>query len=197
MVLEAARNAVERGDSDRAEQLLSEAAEMVERNVGSLRDEIVSLGPYALDELSLDAAIEQCAPVWAKRFELEVQLELDRLDLTNELCGSLFGIAQEAVANAGRHAEARHVTVSVQRNDGFVELRVRDDGRGFDREPFATDDPSHIGLATMRERAELAGGELAIDTGDGGTTVTARVPYAAGNTATDEQPRSPAGSGAG
>jgi signal transduction histidine kinase len=53
---------------------------------------------------------------------------------------------------------------------------VRDDGRGFSEDPFTTDDPSHIGLATMRERAELAGGTLAIETGDSGTTVRVRVP---------------------
>jgi two-component system NarL family sensor kinase len=181
MVLDTARRAVERGDTERAEELLGEASQMVERNVGSLRDEIVSLGPYALDELSLDVALEQCAPVWAKRFGLEVALDLDRVDLENQLCGSLFGIAQEAVANAGRHAGARHVTISVKRLDGDVELRVRDDGHGFDVEPFATDDASHIGLATMRERAELADGVLEIDTGGDGTTVSARVPYVAGS----------------
>lgn len=197
MVLEAARNAIERGDPKRAEELLAEASGMVERNVGSLRDEIVSLGPYAMDELSLDTAVEQCAPVWAKRFELEVELDLERLDLSNQLCGSLFGIAQEAVANAGRHAAARHVTVSLHRLDGVVELRVRDDGHGFRGEPFATDDPSHIGLATMRERAELAGGELAIDTGDGGTTVIARVPYVSGGSAIDERRPASATSGPG
>jgi signal transduction histidine kinase len=156
---------------------------MVERNVGSLRDEIVSLGPYAMDELSLDVAIEQCAPVWAKRFEIEVELDLASLDLSNQLCGSLFGIAQEAVANAGRHADAQHVTVSVARVNGAVELRVRDDGHGFLVEPFATDDAGHIGLATMRERAELADGELEIETGDRGTTVLARVPYVAASAA--------------
>jgi two-component system NarL family sensor kinase len=177
MVLDSARRAIERGETERAEELLAEASESVERNVGSLRDEIVSLGPYALDELSLDVAVEQCAPVWAKRFDLDVRLELERLDLSNQLCGSLFGIAQEAVANAGRHAGARHVTVSVNRIDGHVELRVRDDGHGFDGEPFATDDPGHIGLATMRERAELADGVLEIQTGGDGTTVIARVPY--------------------
>jgi two-component system NarL family sensor kinase len=180
MVLDAARRAIERGETGRAEELLAEAAATVERNVGSLRDEIVSLGPYALDELTLDAAIEQCTPVWAKRFELDIELELARLDLSNQLCGSLFGIAQEAVANAGRHAEASHVTIALERMNGHVEMRVRDDGHGFQVEPFATDDPSHIGLATMRERAELADGVLEIDSDGGGTTIVARVPYVPG-----------------
>src|SRR3712207_6942638 len=66
-----------------------------------------TLFPYttlfrSLDEITLDAALEQCVPVWAKRFGVDIELDLDRLDLSNDLCGSLFGIAQEAVANAGR-----------------------------------------------------------------------------------------------
>ena len=176
MTLDAARRAVDRGDARRAHELLEEARSMAERNVGSLRDEIVSLGPYAIEELTLDAALEQCGPVWGRRFGVPVQLDLERLDLPNDICGSLFGIAQEAVANAGRHAGASSVTVSVRASDAIVELRVRDDGRGFSEDPFTTDDPSHIGLATMRERAELAGGTLAIETGDSGTTVRVRVP---------------------
>jgi signal transduction histidine kinase len=156
---------------------LEEARSMAERNVGSLRDEIVSLGPYGLEDLTLDAALEQCGPVWARRFGVPVQLDLERLDLPNDICGSLFGIAQEAVANAGRHARASTVTVSVRGRGDAVELRVVDDGHGFpERDPFAREDPSHIGLATMRERAELAGGTLVIETGDAGTTVRVRVP---------------------
>jgi two-component system NarL family sensor kinase len=179
MILDATRRAVERGDNARAEELLEEARSMAERNIGTLREEIVSLGPYALDEVTLDVALEQCAPVWAKRYEIEIELDVEELDLSNDLCGSLFGIAQEAVVNAGRHAEAGSVTVSVRRRDGQVELRVADDGRGFGPDhPFALDEPGHIGLATMRERAALADGALTIDTSADGTTVLARVPYA-------------------
>jgi signal transduction histidine kinase len=178
MMLDAARRALDRGDSDRARELLEEARSVAERNIGTLREEIVSLGPYAIDELTLDVALAQCAPVWGKRFGIAVKLDLPDMDLANDICGSLFGIAQEAVANAGRHAQAESVQISLARVDGSVELRIRDDGNGFqDGSPFVPDDPGHIGIATMRERAALAGGELRIDTGGAGTTVLARVPY--------------------
>jgi signal transduction histidine kinase len=127
-------------------------------------------------------AVEQCAPVWAKRYALRIDLDLDRIELSNEACGALFGVVQEAVANAGRHADAGVVRVSLHQTDGgAVELVVRDDGHGFDPDapPFATDDPGHIGLVTMRERTEVAGGTLTIDTGGDGTAVIARVPAAA------------------
>jgi signal transduction histidine kinase len=179
IMLDAARRALERGDSARAAEMLAEASTVAERNIGTLREEIVSLGPYALDEVTLDVALQQCAPVWAKRFEFEIALDVPDLNLPNELCGSLFGIAQEAVSNAGRHAHALNVDVAVRQSADQIELRVHDDGRGFEHtNPFAPDDPGHIGLATMRERAALVDGVLEIDTGPGGTTVVARVPYA-------------------
>ena len=179
LMLDAARRSLERGDTERATETLDEARNMAEQSIGVLREEIVSLGPYALDELTLDAAIEQCAPVWSRRFDVPIELDLERMNLDNDLCGFLFGIAQEAVANAGRHAGASRVDVSVKRHedDNEVELRVTDDGHGFNGvDPLGPEQPGHIGLATMRERAELAGGSLAIDTGRGGTTVRVRAP---------------------
>ena len=177
MVLEATRRALERGDTERAIALLEDAKLATERNIGALREEITSLGPFALDEITLDVALEQCAPTWSRRYGVPVRLDLESVDLPNETCGSLFGIAQEAVANAGRHADASEVSVSVRELDAGVELRVVDDGRGFDEQAaLASDEPGHIGLPTMRERAEMIDGTLRIDSGRNGTTVIVRAP---------------------
>ena len=75
----------------------------------------------------------------------------------------------------GKHAVARRVEVLVEtRSDGFV-LRVRDDGSGFDRRSAA--EAGHLGLPAMRERAEMMGGHVRIDTTPGlGTTVEAWLP---------------------
>jgi signal transduction histidine kinase len=180
MMLDAARRALERDKPERATELIEEARHLAERNIGVLRDEMVGLGPYAFDELTVDAALEQCVPTWARRYELEIGMTLQRIDLANEACGSLFGIAQEAVVNAGRHSGARNVSITLRTVDGEVELRVSDDGSGFDEgeQPLGPDEPGHIGLATMRERAELIGGRLEIRTGEKGSTVIARVPLA-------------------
>jgi signal transduction histidine kinase len=178
MMLDAARRALERDKPGLAVEIIEEARHLTERNIGALRDEIVSLGPYAFDELTLDTALEQCVPTWARRYGLEIGLELERIDLVNEACGSLFGIAQEAVANAGKHASAERVSITLRTNeDEHVELRVSDDGSGFEGEqPLGPNEPGHIGLATMRERAELIGGRLEIQTGSNGSTVIALVP---------------------
>ena len=91
------------------------------------------------------------------------------------MAGDLFRIAQEAVVNAGRHAEAEPVSRSRSATVGAqVELRVADDGHGFDgnggsaRRPPS---PGHLGLASMRERAELLDGKLEIETSERGTRV--------------------------
>jgi signal transduction histidine kinase len=179
MMLDAARRALERDKPERASELIEEAREVAERNIGVLRDEMVGLGPYAFDELTVDAALEQCVPTWARRYGLEIGMTLQRIDLVNEACGSLFGIAQEAVVNAGRHSGARKVSIHLRTVDGDVELRVSDDGSGFEGEqPLGPNEPGHIGLATMRERAELIGGRLEIRTSEKGSTVIARVPLA-------------------
>ena len=177
MILAALANATERGDAPGAGVMLEEARAITERNIQALRDEIVSLGPYAFRELSFETAITECVPVWRRRYGLEVRLDLDPVELTPEMSGPLFQICQEAVANAGRHAEAEHVTLSLHELDGAIELGVADDGRGFgDLRPLLSEPSGHIGLASMRERAELLNGTLSINSGRRGTVVTVRVP---------------------
>jgi two-component system NarL family sensor kinase len=175
MILSAART--ESGDT-KVGGLIDEARELVSRNVRALRDEIVELGPYAFQEMSLDTAIENCLPVWQRRYGFEVRLAIERINLAPETAGDLFRIAQEAVANAGRHAQATRVEISVRTLGSEVELRVADNGQGFDGNPLlhGTREPGHLGLASMRERAELMHGELEIESSERGTRVLVRAP---------------------
>jgi signal transduction histidine kinase len=173
MILSAARS--ETGDT-RAGGLIDEARELVGRNVRALRDEIVELGPYAFREISFETAIENCLPVWQRRYGLEVRLAIERIDLSPELANDLFRIAQEAVVNAGRHAEATRVELSLRRLGSQVELRVADDGHGFDQSNLLQQEPGHLGLASMRERAELMDGRLDIHSIERGTRVRVIAP---------------------
>ncbi|MFN2615689.1 MAG: sensor histidine kinase [Thermoleophilaceae bacterium] len=181
MVLSAARGASEGGDPQRARYLIDEARELTERNVQVLRDEIVQLGPYAFEQMGFAAAIENCLPVWKRRYGFEVMAAIEPIDLPAALAGDLFYIAQEAVANAGRHARAEAVSLSLRRLDGEVELRLTDNGGGFgDVDPLGPAEPGHLGLASMRERAELLEGELEIETSPKGTRVLVRAPLPEG-----------------
>jgi len=105
-----------------------------------------------------------------------------RARLAPELETTIYRIVQEALTNALKHAHASHLGVSVAEAAGEVVIEVRDDGAGF-RPEAAT---RGYGLTGMRERVQLAGGRLEIDTGEHGTRVHAAVParYATGQVAT-------------
>jgi signal transduction histidine kinase len=182
MVLSAARRAAESGDNARTLSMIGEAHSLAERNIQALRDEIVDLGPYAFEELAFETAIENCLASWKRRFGFEVVVTLEQLDLAPECAGGLFRITQEAVANAGRHAHADTVAISLRSVGREVELRVADDGGGFDGEgdPLAAAQPGHLGLASMRERAEMLSGRLDIETSARGTRVLVRAPLERG-----------------
>jgi signal transduction histidine kinase len=86
-----------------------------------------------------------------------------------------YRIVREAIANAVKHGEATHVSIRLEPRDGGLFIQVEDDGQGFDVE--ASPISGHIGLASMRERAELAGGWSLLESVPGsGTTVSCWLP---------------------
>jgi signal transduction histidine kinase len=177
MMLASARKAAADGRVEDASRLLDEARELTERNIRALRDELVDLGPHAFEELTFQTAIENCMDVWKRRYGLEVLVTIDQIDLSPDTAGVLFGITQEAVLNAGRHSGADAVSVSLRTVDSSIELRVTDNGGGFDdADPLGASEPGHLGLAMMRERAELLDGTLDIETSERGTRVLVLVP---------------------
>ncbi|MGH2742222.1 MAG: sensor histidine kinase [Thermoleophilaceae bacterium] len=177
MILGSARKAAAEGRGEEAAALLDEARELAARNISALRDEIVDLGPYAFEELGFGTAIENCMPVWKRRYGFEVMASIERIELPPEMAGDMFRIAQEAVVNAGRHADAEAVSISLRTVDSDVELRVTDNGGGFEQtDSMGAPKPGHLGLASMRERAELLDGRLDIESSELGTRVLVRAP---------------------
>ena len=86
-----------------------------------------------------------------------------------------YQLAREALSNAARHSNATTIVLALDQDDDSMRLRVSDDGSGFN--PLGVDGTLHFGLQLMRERAELAGGLLLVDSRPGeGTTVLARLP---------------------
>jgi signal transduction histidine kinase len=176
MMLSSARKAASEGRDDDATRLLDEARELTERNIGVLRDGLVELGPYAFEELAFETAIQNCLPVWKRRYGIEVLAAIGRVELPPDTAGDLFGIAQEAVINAGRHSGADTVSISLRAVDSRLELRVTDNGDGFGEVDPLASEPGHLGLAMMRERAELLDGTLEIETSGRGTRLLVLVP---------------------
>ena len=119
--------------------------------------------------------------MWKQRYGFEVMLSIERVALPAETAGALYRIAQEAVVNAGRHADAKAVSISLRTVGSEVELRVTDNGHGFDdSDPLVESRPGHLGLASMRERADLLDGRLDIETSERGTRVLVRAPLRSG-----------------
>jgi signal transduction histidine kinase len=176
LILQGATRASERGDGARTAELIGQARELAESNVRALRDEIVNLGPYAFEELSFEIAVERCIPVWQRRYSCDVSVDAN-VELEPHVANDLFRITQEAVANACKHGESSHVTVTLERVGDQAVLRIIDNGKGFgDINPLGPHEPGHIGLASMRERTELLHGVLKIDSKHGRTEVRVSVP---------------------
>ena len=136
----------------------------MERNIQALRDEMLELGPYAYEELSYEAAVERMSPVWKRRFGVDTEIDVEPLDLPSEVEGELFRITQEAVTNAGKHGQARHVHISLARGNGGIELIVRDDGGGLEGRRSARLDRAgaHRRGRACASATELLGGEMTI-----------------------------------
>jgi two-component system, NarL family, sensor histidine kinase UhpB len=150
--------------------------ELVRRVQDTVRSRAQGLRPPALDELGLAAALRSAAQRWGGAHDMAIAVDVGdaspRLPAPVET--ALYRVAEEAVANAARHAEASRVQLWLRCDRGGVELRVVDDGCGFDVEHPAS--PA-LGLAAMRERVAQVGGELAVASRPGaGVSVVARVP---------------------
>ena len=146
MILSTLGRELEGDGKTRARELLTDARELTTRNVQALRDEMVDLGPYGFQDVTLAAAIEELgsgldagATRWTSSVELDPEL------LPPKVAGELFRISQEAVINAGRHAGASTVRVTLRRDDHAVELQ-----RGRRRQGLRADRRRSRGTSASR-----------------------------------------------
>ncbi len=164
----------------------SESRDLLDRNMqrvthtmDGIQRLFSGLRPSILDNLGLTAAIEWLADECGERSGIACRLDLavDESLLDADARTALFRIAQEALSNVSRHAQATEARIRLHRNGPWIELIVADNGRGIG--PTALRDPGSFGLTAMRERALAFGGDLEIHSeAGGGTRVMVRVPVA-------------------
>ena len=107
----------------------------------------------------------------------EVRVSGDIRRLPSQIESNALRIAQEALTNAIKHAEPKHVLIELDFDAANLQLRVKDDGRGFDTEGMLATADGHFGLLGMRERVEHVGGRLTLSSRPGeGTEVWATIP---------------------
>ena len=155
---------------------LEDSLSLVDGTLQSIENVMADLRPPLLDEYGLAAALAWYGEEYAGR--TGVRVAVDGKDagraLRPEAAVALFRIAQEALNNVAKHAGATVVRIAMRADHGDLTLSISDDGCGFDMSQAPR---GRWGMSTMRERAEAAGGRLAVESSPGkGTTVRATVP---------------------
>ncbi len=178
MLIDTARGS---GRPEALEEIVDRVAGSLEATIAGLNRMISELRPVTLDELGVAAAVHALAGR-RQTDELEIAVSID-LDyecgrqptrLAPEVESAVYRIVQEALANVAKHARAGHAEIEIAEDDGRVTVEIRDDGRGLGSSDTSG---TGLGLAGMRERISLLGGQLEIGPRPaGGTVVHATVP---------------------
>jgi PAS domain S-box-containing protein len=171
---DAARTLLDR-DPDRVPEPLEYVLSLAKAGLAEMRALIFELRPESLATEGLIAALEKQAALVQARHELAVHLTLcDEPDAPLEVKEAVYRIAQEALNNTVKHAQAERVELRLEQDADEILLEVRDDGGGFDP---AGSFPGHLGLKSMRERVARLGGTLRIESAPGeGTRIRAQIP---------------------
>jgi two-component system NarL family sensor kinase len=165
------------GSPERVQQIVRKALALTRANLEETRRSVQDLRAAPLDGRSLAEALAALAggehsslPGPAVTFEMAGE----HRPLPVRVENGVFRMAQEAVTNAQRHANAQHVSIRLETVPHRLRLRVEDDGQGFDS---ATVEPGHYGLVGMNERAKLLGGRLRVQSCPGsGTCIDVTIP---------------------
>lgn len=144
-----------------------ELRHVVSQVLDDLHTLAVQLRPSVLDDLGLAAALERLVQEWSRRHRIRTDLvvHIGEERLSDSLETALYRIVQEALTNVARHAQASSVSVLVERRAQSVVAVIEDDGLGFDAAHIRSE--GRLGLAGIRERAELLGGSLTIESSPG------------------------------
>lgn len=160
---------------------LKETTKQFELDVHSVA---LELRPTTLDDLGLEAALSSFAREWAKRHHERIKVVFNSTGFANpeqrlpfDIEVAIYRVVQEALTNASRHSNAEIVSIILERDDDRVRVTIEDDGVGFDVEKVMSSpvENRRLGLLSMQERVQMAGGEFKIDSG-AGTTIVVTIP---------------------
>lgn len=184
--LQAAKTAT----GEAAERSLDESIALLQRAGAQMRSLALELRPVMLEIAGLDATLRWLAQQHEQRTGMVTEVVGHVSDLPGELAIAGFRVVQEALTNVVRHAAARHVWIELAQSEGLLRLVVRDDGVGFDapRVLERAAGSGNLGLIGLRERVEILGGQVAIESQPGrGTRICASFPVSEPATAAPAQ----------
>jgi signal transduction histidine kinase len=162
-------------DPSRVAEPLDYALVLAEVGLAEMRALIFELRPESLETEGLVAALQRQVAALSARYELEIVANLcEEPELQPRVREALYRIAQEAMHNTVKHASATRIDLSLSADAAGTCLTVRDNGKGFDP---TGDFPGHLGLRSMRERAQRLGGGFELDSVPGeGTRIVVTTP---------------------
>lgn len=158
-------------DPSQAREMIETSLESTRKGVDETRRALKALRSSDLVDMGLRLAVKKAAESAASRFGLDLELDLQdpMPSLSPDVEQTILRVTQEAIENLTKHSQAKKFSVQLV-SDGYTTLTIHDNGVGFDTK--SKDSSGHFGLVGMRERAELAGGNLKIESGKGkGTKV--------------------------
>ena len=160
-------------DPDMAERSTSELQRLTRGALAEMRTLLRELRPQTIAATELGTLLNQLGDGLSARHDIPVEVDVGQIgDIPAEVHVALYRIAQEALNNITKHAEASQVAVKLAGDAAAVRLTIVDDGQGFDLKAVPAE---HMGLDIMRERAEAIGAELQIDSQPGGSTSIATI----------------------
>jgi signal transduction histidine kinase len=173
--VEMAKKRLAQGEATRVLNDLDGIAATKEQTSDAIRALIRDLHRSPIGRKGLAEAIQSFAEDMSKGIATKITSEVVEVSLPPPIQLLIYQIAREAAYNALKHAEAEHIWISLREIDDGVELQIRDDGKGFDTS--APPPEGHFGSVMMRERAQVAGGKLSVESEVGeGSVVTASFP---------------------
>jgi len=174
LLVTSARDTV--SDDPQAGPALAEASQIAGQMSQELTALIRALRPISLESKGLVVALRELTANWARSTGIAAEVCVpDHLPTTGDAEDALFRVAQEALANVGRHSGATRVTLTVLVEPDAIRMQITDNGHGFD---LARAAGSGVGLNSMRERMAALGGALLTTSLPSGTCITASVPRA-------------------
>jgi signal transduction histidine kinase len=154
---------------------------LVENSVDAVHRFARELRPAVLDDLGLIPALHAYSKNLAEREKIKIKITASGgvEALGNAKRTVLFRVAQEALTNVARHAQASQVRMSITEISGRIQMEINDNGKSFHvGKALTARSPKRLGLVGMRERVEMVGGTLTIESAPGqGTTVRAEIPF--------------------
>jgi PAS domain S-box-containing protein len=175
--LETCEALLAKGAVDAAARTMQQFAARIQSVVEEVRRISMNLRPSTLDDLGILPTLGWFTREFKTIYEhldLEVQLDVGEDEIAVPVKTAIYRIVQEAFNNVVTHSKARAVGLVLRRHGSQIELRIRDNGAGFDPAAFSIADDSGrgLGLASMRERAEVTGGRFSLQSESArGTTV--------------------------